>query len=829
MILAAAQKKFRLIVFFGRSARQKDRRGRSTPVRFRAIVYACALTLVAALAGSLQLMAQSNAASPIYLDKTQPIEARVDDLMQRMTLKEKVGQLNLPCAYVDALGKTIPAKMEAARKFAAGTYTDEIGPGAGFFTLADTIKLNNLPEQVRYFNQLQKIATTQTRLKIPLLQDEEGTHGAMFPGATVFPEGLSIGSTFDMPLVQAIYAAAAQEARSTGIHVLSTLVLETDRDPRMGRNMEGYTEDPYLDSRIATNIVEGAQGSNIDAPDKVVALMTDFPTQSEPVSGMERGAIELSERYIRENFLPPWIAAFKAGALGVMAGYPEIEGVPEHASEKWNTQILRNELGFKGVVDSEGGGFGTLIYEHIVPTQKEAGALALRAGVDLDITYEPAYMGPLIQNVEEGKVPEALVDRAVRRVLELKFRLGLFDHPYVDLAQAERAVHSQQHQQLALQAAREGIVLLKNQNHLLPLKKDLKSIAVIGPNADDRWNQLGDYSPSVVPQKVTTVLDGIRQAVSPATPVMYVKGCEIIGGKEDFAKAVEVARHASVAVVVVGEHPGNAGRGDVPPTDGEAYDVASLDLTGAQNDLVKAISATGTPVVLVLINGRPLSIPWAAEHIPAIVEAWEPGERGGDAVANVLFGDYNPSGRLAITIPRSSGQLPDYYNYKPSKQYWIQRAWSHDGGYADMPGTPLYPFGYGLSYTSFTYSHLRISPSQISPGGSVEVSVDVTNAGRRSGVETVQMYLHERYTPVAIPVKNLRGFHRVTLNPGETKTVTMRLTPDDLELLDSDMHWKVVPGTFDVMIGRSSADIVLHEPLEVQMTNASESGDRSSP
>ena len=777
----------------------------------------------------IQLMAQSNAASPIYLDKTQPIEARVDDLMQRMTLKEKVGQLNLPCAYVDALGKTIPAKMEAARKFAAGTYTDEIGPGAGFFTLADTIKLNNLPEQVRYFNQLQKIATTQTRLKIPLLQDEEGTHGAMFPGATVFPEGLSIGSTFDMPLVQAIYAAAAQEARSTGIHVLSTLVLETDRDPRMGRNMEGYTEDPYLDSRIATNIVEGAQGSNIDAPDKVVALMTDFPTQSEPVSGMERGAIELSERYIRENFLPPWIAAFKAGALGVMAGYPEIEGVPEHASEKWNTQILRNELGFKGVVDSEGGGFGTLIYEHIVPTQKEAGALALRAGVDLDITYEPAYMGPLIQNVEEGKVPEALVDRAVRRVLELKFRLGLFDHPYVDLAQAERAVHSQQHQQLALQAAREGIVLLKNQNHLLPLKKDLKSIAVIGPNADDRWNQLGDYSPSVVPQKVTTVLDGIRQAVSPATPVMYVKGCEIIGGKEDFAKAVEVARHASVAVVVVGEHPGNAGRGDVPPTDGEAYDVASLDLTGAQNDLVKAISATGTPVVLVLINGRPLSIPWAAEHIPAIVEAWEPGERGGDAVANVLFGDYNPSGRLAITIPRSSGQLPDYYNYKPSKQYWIQRAWSHDGGYADMPGTPLYPFGYGLSYTSFTYSHLRISPSQISPGGSAEVSVDVTNAGRRSGVETVQMYLHERYTPVAIPVKNLRGFHRVTLNPGETKTVTMRLTPDDLELLDSDMHWKVVPGTFDVMIGRSSADIVLHEPLEVQMTNASESGDRSSP
>ncbi len=638
----------------------------------------------------------------------------------------------------------------------------------------------------------------------------------MFPGATVFPEGLSIGSTFDMPLVQSIYAAAAQEARATGIHVLSTLVLETDRDPRMGRNMEGYTEDPYLDSSIATGIVEGTQGSNIDAPDKVVALMTDFPTQSEPVSGMERGAIELSERYIRENFLPPWIAAFKAGALGVMAGYPEIEGVPEHASEKWNTQILRNELAFKGIVDSEGNGFDTLLYEHIVPTQKEAGALALRAGVDLDITYEPAYMGPLIENVEEGKVPEALVDRAVRRVLELKFRLGLFDHPYVDLAQAEHVVHSQDHQQLALQAAREGIVLLKNQNNLLPLKKDLKSIAVIGPNADDRWNQLGDYSPSEVPQKVITVLDGIRQAVSPATPVMYVKGCEVIGGKEDFTMAVEIARRASVAVVVVGEHPNNGGKDNVPPTDGEAYDVASLDLTGAQQALIKAIHATGTPVVLVLINGRPLSIPWAAAHIPAIVEAWEPGERGGQAVADVLFGDYNPSGRLAITIPRSSGQLPDYYNYKPSKEYWIQQAWSHDGGYADMPGTPLYPFGYGLSYSDFTYTNLRISPPQISPQENAQISVDVTNVGRLSGVETVQLYLHERYTPVAIPVKNLRGFQRVTLNPGETKMVTMKLTPEDLMLLDNDMHWKVVPGTFDVMVGKSSADILLMRPLLVE-------------
>src|SRR2546430_8914091 len=436
--------------------------------------------------------------APIYLDPGQPIERRVDDLMSRMTLKEKIGQLNLPCVYVDELGKTIPEKIEACKRFAAGTYTDEIGPGSGFFTLADTILHEGTKQQVEYFNELQKIALSETRLKIPLLQDEEGTHGAMFPGATVFPEGLAIGSTFDMPLVESIYAAAAEEARSVGIHILSTLVLELDRDPRMGRNDEAYTEDPYLFSRIAEAIVRGAQGSTIDAPDKVIALMTDFPTQSEPVSGLERGAIELSERSLRENFLPPWQAAItKSGALGVMAGYPEIEDVPSHGSEKWMNHVLREELGFRGIVTSEGGGFDTLIYEHIVPTQKEAGALALRAGVDLDITYEPAYMGPLVESVQEGRVPVELVDRAVRRVLALKFQLGLFEHPYVDVDRAVKVMHSSEHQDLALQVAREGIVLLKNENNLLPLKKDLHSIAVIGPNADNGLNQLCDYSPPV--------------------------------------------------------------------------------------------------------------------------------------------------------------------------------------------------------------------------------------------------------------------------------------------------------------------------------------------
>jgi len=776
----------------------------------------------AVLASTLVLFAQSDNGRPVYLDPHAPVEARVDDLLRRMTLKEKVGQLNLPCVYVDELGKDIPSKTEACKRFAAGTYTSEIGPGCGFFTLANEILHEGARQQAEYFNELQKIALTQTRLKIPLLEDEEGTHGAMLPGATVFPEGLAIGSSFDLDLVKSIYAAAASEARSLGIHMLSTLVMELDRDPRMGRNEEGYTEDPYLGMRIGEAIVRATQGDDISRPDKVIAVLTDFPTQSEPASGLERGAIEFSERSLRENDLLPWIGAItKAGGLGVMAGYPEVEDVPAHASEKWMNDILRQEIGFKGVVESEGGGFDSLIYEDIAPNQKEAGAMALKAGVDLDITYEPAYMGPLIENVEEGRVALALVDRALRRVLELKFRLGLFENPYVDVERATRIVHSPEHQELALRAAREGIVLLKNERNTLPLKKDLKSIAVIGPNADSATNLFGDYSPSVVLQPVGTILDGIKAKVSPSTRVTYARGSGILSmDRSGFAAAVQAAKGADVAIVVVGEQArrehSRPHENEESPTDGEGYDVASLDLTGVQSDLVQAVAATGTPTILVLINGRPLSTRWEAAHLPAIVEAWAPGERGGEAVADVLFGDYNPSGRLAITIPRHSGQLPAYYNYKPSKAYWIGHGWPRERAYVDMPAAPLYPFGHGLSYTNFDYRNLRISPQETHTAGTAQVSVDVQNTGQRAGVETVQLYLHETFAPVSTPVKQLRGFERVSLNPGETKTVTFTLTPEDLQLLNRDMHWEVVPGDFEIMVGKASDDIRLQGTLKVR-------------
>jgi len=386
----------------------------------------------------------------------------------------------------------------------------------------------------------------------------------------------------------------------------------------------------------------------------------------------------------------------------------------------------------------------------------------------------------------------------------------------VDVEHAVATVHSKPNQELALRAGREGIVLLKNENNTLPLRKDLKSIAVIGPDAENLMNLLGDYSPKKITQHIVGISEGIKATAGPQAKIVWARGCGVLGNdKSGFPEAIRAAKSADVAVVVVGE---NQGQNDVdeekdPPTDGEGHDVASLDLTGVQEDLVEAVYATGTPTVVVLVNGRPLSTRWIAEHVPAIVEAWRPGERGSQAVADVLFGNYNPSGRLAITIPRHVGQLPAYYNYKPSKAYWIR---GEKRGYVDMPATPLYPFGHGLSYTHYEYSDLRIEPAEIHTGGSVRVTVRVRNAGDRAGTETVQLYVHQTTAPVSLPVEQLRGFERVDLNPGEAKTVSLMLGPEDLQLLDRDMHWRVVPGEFEIMAGRSSQDLPLRATLQVR-------------
>jgi len=767
--------------------------------------------LILVLLFSVATFAQPEAAAPLYLDAKQPIERRVADLLGRMTLEEKIGQMNMPCVYVDELGMDNAAKIESCRRFTEGTREKSIGPGGGFFTFTNTVVPEGTRREAELLNELQKIAIEKTRLKIPLLETEEGTHGLMCSGATVFPEGLTIGSTWNMGLVKRIYTVAAREARAIGIHQIFTLVIEPNRDPRLGRNQEGFSEDPYMCSRIAETIVGAAQGDDVSAPDKVVAGLCHYPGQSQPTSGFERGAMEISERTLRDVFLPPWVAGIKkAGGLGVMATYPAIDGVPTHSSDFILTKILREEMGFQGLVLGEGSGITTLVYEHIAADQKKAGELALKAGLDVGISYEPGYMQPMIENVREGRVSMAYIDRAVTRILRQKFRLGLFDHPYVDPDHAVAVTHTKESQDLALEVAREGIVLLKNENHLLPLKKDIKSIAVIGPNADREGSLLGDYVAKKVLQHVVTILEGVKGKVSSATHVEYVQGCDVMGTKvNEIDKARQAAKRADVAIVVVGENP----REDTEATDGEGYDVASLDLTGIQEDLVEAVHATGTPTIVVLNNGRALSVRWIAEHVPAVVEAWLPGEQGGRAVADVLFGDYNPSGRLPITIPRHVGQLPVYYNYKPSKEYWISEGWGRR--YVDMSPLPLWDFGYGLSYTTFEYANLHIEEPKIHPSGEVHISAEVRNAGDRAGAEVAQLYLRDVISSVTTPVKQLKRFEKVALAPGETKTVRFTLGPEDLSLLNRQLQRVVEPGEFKVMIGHSSRDIRLTGSFEV--------------
>ena len=728
------------------------------------------------------------------------IDQRVEDLLSRMTLEEKLGQLNMPS--VGRLARDSAGRIDACRRFAEGKLVPNIGPAGGFFAAARMF--NEGPRrQAAFLNELQKIANEKTRLKIPLLFIEEGTHGLVTPGATVFPEGLAIGSTWNTDLVSQVYAVAAREARTRGVHFLGTLVVEPNRDPRLGRNEEGYSEDPYLCSQIVEAIVNGMQGEDILANDKAISLLCHFPGQSQPVSGLERGAMEISERKLREVFLPPWIAGIKkVGALGVMATYPSIDGLPAHGSEKLLTKILREELEFNGLVFSEGAGISILVYEHIVSTMKEAGELCLKAGVDVSIYHEDGYLNAMRENVNEGKVSIETIDRSVRRILRIKYLLGLFDNPYVDVNRAVKESNTKESRELALQTAREGIVLLKNEKNLLPLNKNIKSIAVIGPNADAGRNQLGDYIAHTITQEIVTVLEGIRNKVSPQTKVNYVKGCEIIGNElNEINKAKEAAKKADIAIVVVGENG---------LTVGEARDVASLDLTGFQEELLKAVHATGTPTIAVLINGRPLSIRWTAENIPVILEAWMCGEEGGNAIADVLFGDYNPDGRLPITFPRHVGQLPMYYNYSRSKAYWMKR------GYVDISSTPLFEFGFGLSYTSFEYSNLQITPQEIGPAGEVYVSVDVKNTGKRDGNEVVQLYIDDVISSMSTPVKSLKGFEKLNLTAGEIKTVKFKLTPEHLSFLNRNLEPVVEPGMFEVMVGSSSEAIRLKGEFEVK-------------
>jgi beta-glucosidase len=633
----------------------------------------------------------------------------------------------------------------------------------------------------------------------------------MATGATSFPQAIALASTWDEALVEEVYTVVAREARSRGSNYVYAPVLDLARDPRWGRTEETFGEDPYVVSRMGVAAVRGLQGTGPKIEqDRVIACAKHYAVHGQPEGGLNAAPGNISERVIREEFLLPFQSAvMQAGVGAVMAAYNEVDGVPGHLN-RWLLQtILREEWGFQGFVTSDGFGVPQLMIPHYVAEdQDQAARLAIEAGVDCEVPEGVCYP-TLVEQVSSEVVAMETIDRAVGRILRAKVLLGLLDEePYVDPDQAERVANSSGHRKLALKAAQEAVVLLKNGGDLLPLDtKSIRSIAVIGPNAGDL--HLGGYSED--PGRGTSVYEGIHAKAGDQVRVTYAEGCHITVGPQGYAawwqdevslgdpaddtpriaEAVQLAREADVAILVIGGNEATCREGWWFDHIGDRDD---LNLLGRQEELVRAVLATGTPTIVILINGRPLTINLIAENVPAILECWYLGQETGTAVSDVLFGDVNPSGKLPITFPRSVGQLPVYYYHKPSAKR----------GYLFAKTEPLYPFGHGLSYTTFAYDNLRLTPETIGVDGQATVQVDVTNAGERAGDEIVQLYIRDQVSSVTRPVKALKGFHRISLEAGETKTVEFLLTPDLLAFLNQEMAWQVEPGLFSVMVGSSS-------------------------
>ncbi|TDU87640.1 beta-glucosidase [Kribbella voronezhensis] len=744
--------------------------------------------------------------------------ARIKQLLSRMSLADKIAQVNIPLVLPqflhgdDSTDPTgTPANQEKYVRGGVQVGRLKLGPGGGFFGLVNESVFGSFPlpdaktprEQALRHNALQKIALG-TELGIPLLQVSEGTHGSVGPGSTVFPEGLGLGATWNPALIGEVYSVVATEARAVGIHAVSTVMAELTRDPRYGRAIWSFSEDPWLTSQYVASLVPALQGDDLRADDAVIASLCTFPLESPNIGGLEGSAVELGERELRSVHLPPWRAGFSAGALMTEASEQVIDGISVHGSPKYLTGLLREELGFAGAVI--GIGFDGLTRDRVAADDVEAGALALKAGLDINVGWRDAYLQSLKTAIDRGLVSERLLDRAVTRVLALKQVLGLFDHPYVDAERAQRIVNQPSHRAIAARVARESMVLLRNEGGLLPIKPGVRRLAVIGPNADDAQNLLGDYAAAPQLHDVPSILAGIR-AVAGSRSISYAKGCEVTGDdRSGFAAAVKAAKQSELAIVVLGEETKGGYLG--ARTNGELADVSSLDLSGVQQELLEAVSATGTPVVLVLVNGRALSVRWAAEHVPATLEAWLPGEQGGQAVADVLFGVAEPGGRLPVTFPRSVGQLPMYYNQKGSR--------FHSEGYVDLPGSPLYPFGFGLSYTTFSWGKPQLTTARINRSAQTEVQVEVTNSGKRAGTEVVQLYVTDVTASVALPEIQLKGAQMVTLEPGAKATVRLVVRAEDLALVNAAGSLVVEPGDFDLHVGTSSTSFAATLRLTVR-------------
>lgn len=752
------------------------------------------------------LIAQT-ASSQLYKDPKAPVSDRVEDLLQRMTLEEKVEQM-----MMTGLGDFAGSKA--------------------VYGVCDS-PFESLEKIVEQSARTKRHARENTRLGIPPIQIAECLHGQLAYGATIFPQAISQGSTWNPELIEKMASVIAYEASASGVDQALSPLFDLIRDARYGRNEECYGEDPYLVGEMGKAFIVGMQGkpeqtrTGIPAG-KLMCTAKHFAGYSQPWAGINLAPSSLGEREMRTLHLEPFRKAVKeANVYAVMPSYNEVDGVPAHANHFLLTEVLRDEWDFPGYVFSDYGGASQLYNFHLIAKDKaEAAERAVTAGLDLEAARPDIYPH-LIQLVKEGRIPESLIDRSVRRILTAKFKAGLFEKPYPDVANIKKQVHLPAHVELAQEIAEESIILLQNENDLLPLDiTRLKSIAVVGPNTDQV--QYGDYSYTRDNKSGVTVLEGIRSLVGDAVKVNYAKGCSISGlDKDGFPEAVKAAEKSDAVVVVLGgtsvilsglgwgRGPGENEVGD-PFTCGEGYDLTDIDPLGVQRELVQELKKTGKPIILVLVHGRPWSISWEKENIPAILEAWYPGERGGMAVANILFGKVNPSGRLNATVPQSVGHIPVFYDYKPSAKGINREPGSKEKAgrdYVFSSPDPLFPFGFGLSYTTFEYSDMQVS-KKVFGKESVDVSVLVKNTGSRTGKEVVQFYINDKRSSVTTPVMVLKRFKKIELKPGESKRVSFSIPYIELGLWNSRMEFVTEPGEFEFMFAKSAEDIQCRQTVE---------------
>ena len=749
------------------------------------------ITLITAC---MMMAACSGEKAPLYKDASVPVEKRVEDLLSRMTLEEKVGQMNQFVGLEHIRKNEASLSEEDLRNNTANAFY----PGFSADSVADWTRKGLVGSflhvlTIEEANYLQSLAM-QSRLAIPVIFGIDAIHGnANAPDNTVYPTNIGLAGTFDLDLAYRIARETAAEMRAMNMHWTFNPNVEVARDPRWGRVGETFGEDPYLVSKMGVQTVKGYQGDL--SSDDVLACIKHFAGGSQPINGTNGSPTDLSERTIREVFFPPFEEGVKAGAMSLMTAHNELNGIPCHSNDWLMEDVLRGEWDFRGFVVSD-----WMDIEHIYDLHataenlKEAFYQSIMAGMDMHMhgVYWNEYVCELVR---EGRIPESRIDESVRRILDIKFRLGLFEQPYADENTTMDVRLCDEHRNTALEAARKSVVLLKNDG-LLPLSKDrYRRVLVTGINADDH-NILGDWSADQKAENVITVLEGLKM-VSPETDFVFVdQGWDprnMSRAKVD--RAASVARTCDLNIVVAGEYM-YRGRW-TERTSGEDTDRSDIDLVGLQNELIRKVAASGKPTILVLVSGRPLGTEWAAEHLPALINAWEPGMYGGQAIAEIMYGKVNPSAKLAVTIPRSVGQTQMIYNHKPSQYF-------HP--YAVTPSTPLYPFGYGLSYNTYEYSDLTIDKEEMTAEQTLKVSVKVKNTGKMAGDEIVQLYIRDCFSQVTRPVKELKDFARIPLAPGEAKTVEFTVTPDKLMFLDRHLDPIVEPGEFILMVGPSSAD-----------------------